>query len=402
MKKVFLSLALVAVATVAFGQKKAVQSAEKNFKKGDLEIALTEVEGATQNPETKDDPTTHLLKAKIQTKMFEKTEEFSDQTVEIGRNALSSFQNTMKMVGNDKNSKVGKEVYKEDLPDLPENLKPFSIRTLKNSAYAKAIATYENDDYANSFLFFALAADIDPADTTATFNAAFLANDLGKTAEAKDYFTRLLSVKEYDKLNAYYFLIQIASAEENNPEEAYRLIQLAREDYPSDKTLQEYEIQLLLQMNKMEEAMGSIEEALKNDPNNPGILLRYGYLKEQSGDLEGALTEYKKSVEADPNFFEGNFYTGAIYLDRAKAVLAEINELSDAEWEKRAAGMGKQADKIYEDAIPYFTKASELKPDNTDILEILHQIYTRLKNAPKVEEMNQKLIKLLGENWMER
>jgi tetratricopeptide (TPR) repeat protein len=402
MKKVFLSLALVALVTVAFGQKKVVQSAEKNFKKGDLTTALTEVEGAIENPETKDDPSTHLLKARIQTKMFDANEDYSAQTVETGRNALASFQNTLKMVGNDLNSKVGKEINKEDLPDMPANLKPYSLKTLKNSAYSKAIYTYEKDDMDKAFEFFALAADIDPADTTATFNAAFLANDLGKTAQAKEYFNRLLSNKDYDKLNAYYFLIQIAGSEENNPEEAYRIIQMARADYPNDKTLQEYEIQLLLQLNKMEEAMGSIEEALKTDPNNPGILLRYGYLKEQSGDLDGALNEYKKSVVADPNFFEGNFYTGAIYLDRARALLAEINNLSDAEWEKRAAGMGKQADKYYEDAVPYFTKASELKPDNTDILEILYQIHTRLKNTAKAEEANKKLIALLGENWMER
>lgn len=403
MKKLFLSLALVGVATFAFAQKKVVKSADKNFKKGDLEIALEEINGALQDPETKDDPNTALLKAKIQTKMFEADEDFAATTVSTGHAALASFQQTMKMAGGDKDSKIGKEVYKEDLPGMPDNLRPFSLMSLKNAAFNKAIQTYEEDDYAMSYEFFNLVSEIDPMDTTAHFNAGYLAyQELGKTAEAKKHFDKLITIDGYDKLNTYYFLVQIASSEEQDPEQAYKYVSMARKEYPEDKTLSEFEVQLLLQMNKMDEAMASVKEALKDDPNNSGLLLRYGYLLEQSGDMEGALAQYKKAVDADPNFFEGNYYTGAIYLDRARAILAEVNNLSDEEWEKRAPEMGAQADGLYRDAIPYFAKASELKPDNTEILEILFQIHTRLKNTAEAEKYNQKLIALLGPDWMDR
>jgi tetratricopeptide (TPR) repeat protein len=378
MKKLILSLALVGFTTMAFAQKKVVKSAEKNFKKGDLEIALTEVEGATSDPETMEDPATYLLKAQIQTKMFDLDEDFAASTVEKGRQAFGTFTKTLEMVGNDANSKIGKEIYKEDLPGMPENLKPYSLMALKGSAFNKAITTYEEDDFEMAYQFFALASDIDPKDTTLNFNAGFLANDLGKTEEAKMYFNRLLEIDGYDKLNTYYFLIQIASGVDQDPEAAYEIVNKARKDYADDKTLAEFEIQLLLQLNKMDEAMASIEEALKSDPNNAGILLRYGYLKEQSGDIDGALVQYRKSVEADPEFYEGNYYTGAIYLDRARAILADVNNLSDDEWEKKSESMAKEADGLYKEAIPYFTKASELKPENTDIMEILFQIHSRL------------------------
>jgi tetratricopeptide (TPR) repeat protein len=148
--------------------------------------------------------------------------------------------------------------------------------------------------------------------------------------------------------------------------------------------------------------MASVKAALKDDPNNSGLLLRHGYLMEQSGDMEGALGEYRKAVVADPNFFEGNYYAGAIYLDRARAILAEVNNLSDDEWEKRAPEMSKQADGLYQDAVPYFTKAAELKPDSAEILEILFQIHTRLKNPAEAEKYNQRLAALLGPDWMDR
>ena len=66
--------------------------------------------------------------------------------------------------------------------------------------------------------------------------------------------------------------------------------------------------------------MSQIKEALANDPNNTGLLLRSGYLKEQAGDIEGGLVDYKKSVEIDPNFFEGNYYTGVLLLEQATKI----------------------------------------------------------------------------------
>jgi tetratricopeptide (TPR) repeat protein len=191
------------------------------------------------------------------------------------------------------------------------------------------------------------------------------------------------------------------SGEDKNPEAAYDVIMAAREDYPSDKILAEYEIQLLLQLNKMDEAMAQIKEALANDPNNTSILLRSGYLKEQSGDVDGALADYKKSVEVDPNFYEGNYYAGALLLEKSRGILAELNSLSDDEWEKRSASMGEEANQHYAEAVTYFEKSLELKPEDTDIMGILYQIHTRLKNEAEAEKYNNKLVELLGPNWQD-
>lgn len=403
MKKLFLSIALVGIATFAFAQKKVVKSAERNFKKGELEVALEEIESALQDADTKDDPNTSLVKARIQTKRFELDEENTTETIDVGMSALEYFNKALSMVDGDLSSKVGKEIVKEDIPGMPDNLRPFSRETLKMAAFNKAIQTYEEEDYAMSYEFFNMVSEIDPSDTTANFNAGYLAyQETGDIDAAKKHFKRLIEDPEYNKLNTYYFLIQIASAEDQDPEAAYNYVAAARKDYPEDKTLSEFEVQLLLQLNRMDDAMASVKDALADDPNNSGLLLRYGYLLEQSGDLEGALAEYKKAVEADPEFFEGNYYAGAIYLDRARAILAEINELSDEEWDKRAPQMGEQADGLYRDAIPYFSRAADLKPENTDILEILFQIHTRLKNTDEAEKYNQRLISILGPDWIER
>jgi tetratricopeptide (TPR) repeat protein len=401
MKKLVLSLALVAVASLAFGQKKIVKEAEKGFKSGNLQAALVAIDGATTNPETSADPATFMVKAQIQTKIFSRDSSNTMETLKVGSEALATFNTTFEMAGNDKTSAVGKLVYADELAGIQDNLRPYSIITLKNFAFDKALERYNENDMEMSYEFFNLAGEIDKADSTIHYNAGFLANDLGRFDDAKKHFGYLFEIPSYNKTNAYYFMVQILSTEEKNPEAAFELVTKARAEYPNDKVLAEYEIQLLLQLNKMDQAMAQIKDALANDPNNSGLLLRFGYLKEQAGDFDGALTEYKKSVEVDPNFFEGNYYTGALMLEKSRSILAELNSLSDSEWEKKSSEMGKQADDLYKQAIPYFTKALEIKPDNTDIMIILFQVHTRLKNTTEVNALNAKISAILGANWQD-
>ncbi|EON78248.1 hypothetical protein ADIS_1445 [Lunatimonas lonarensis] len=403
MKKLILSLALVGIATtLAFGQKKVVKSAERNMKRGNLEQAYEEIQAALDDPETGDLSTTYLLKGKIETLMFEADSSNTMQTLDYGISAKESFTTVFDKEGRDSTTKVGKDLFKEVLPDMPENFQGQGVYRLKSASFNKAIERYEDEDMEMAFEFFALAAELDPKDTSIVFNAGYVGNMVGESQRSKKFFTSLLDIKEYNKLNAYYFLIQIASAEDNDPQEAYRLVSEARKIYEDDKGLAEFEIQLLLQLDKMDEAMASIESALVNDPENTAILLRYGYLKEKSGDIDGALTEYKKTVAVDPDFFEGNYYAGALYLEKARNIISAINDLSDEEWDKQSPIMVKEADDLYADALPYFTRASNLRPDNTDIMEILYQIHSRLKNEAKVEEYNKKLSELIGADWMER
>ncbi|PZX51267.1 tetratricopeptide repeat protein [Algoriphagus ratkowskyi] len=394
-------MALIGATTLAFAQKKVVRSAEKNFKSGDLTAAMTDITAASSDPETGSDPGTYLLKAQIETKKFGSDSSNSATTLKLGKAALATYHKAFEMAGSDKNTGVGKDVYGDDMPGVPDNLRPYSIYTLKNVAFDKGGERFNADDLEMAYEFFNLAGEVDHTDTTVHYNAGYIAQEIGKFDEAKKHYGYLLDVEEYNKLTVYYLMVQILSGEDAEPEAAYDVIMAGREDYPEDKVLAEYEIQLLLQLNKMDEAMASIQEALKNDPNNPGILLRSGYLKEQAGDIDGALVDYKKSVEADPEFYDGNYYAGALLLEKSREIIVAIGGLSDADWEVKAKPMTDEANLYYKQAIPYFEKAIEIRPDNTDIMAILYQVQTRLKNDAEAEKYNKMLIELKGPNWMD-
>ena len=186
MKKLILSLAMVAIATIAFGQKKVVKEAEKGFKQGNLEAALTAIDAAITDPETSGDPATFLLKAQIHTKMFGRDSSNTMETLEIGGQAVSTFNKAFEMAESNKTSPVGKAIYAEELPGIPENLRPYSLLSLKNLAFDKALERYNEDDLEMSYEFFNLAGDIDKTDSTIHYNAGFIANDLGMFEEAKN------------------------------------------------------------------------------------------------------------------------------------------------------------------------------------------------------------------------
>ena len=227
MKKLILSLALIGATSLVFAQKKVIKEAEKGYKSGNYEAALTAIDAATTNPETSGDPATFLLKAQIQSKLFGSDSSNTQETVAMGAEALETFNKTFEMAGSDKSSGVGKEVYEEDMPGVPENLRPYSILTLKNLAFDKGIERFNVEDTELAYEFFNLAGEIDHADSTIHYNAGFLANDLGKFEDAKRHFGYLLEIPGYNKLNAYYFMVQILSGEEKNPEAAYELVSKA-------------------------------------------------------------------------------------------------------------------------------------------------------------------------------
>ncbi|MEP4376208.1 MAG: methyltransferase, partial [Algoriphagus sp.] len=109
MKKLILSMALIGATTLAFGQKKVVRSAEKNFKSGDLTAAMADIEAASADPETSGDPATYLLKAQIETKMFGSDSSNTASTLEIGEAALATYNKAFEMAGSDKEAGVGEE-----------------------------------------------------------------------------------------------------------------------------------------------------------------------------------------------------------------------------------------------------------------------------------------------------
>jgi tetratricopeptide (TPR) repeat protein len=111
------------------------------------------------------------------------------------------------------------------------------------------------------------------------------------------------------------------------------------------------------------------------------------------GNEQKAIETYKKTMEVDPEFFNAYYNLGALYYNKgvqqievAKDVPANENARYEAEL--------KKADQWFELALPYMEKCHSLQPDDKMVLESLKNLYYRLKNMDKYNEILEKIEKL--------
>lgn len=130
------------------------------------------------------------------------------------------------------------------------------------------------------------------------------------------------------------------------------------------------------------------EELLAKDPGNKIANYGMGYVYVSQQKYEEALKYYQKSVETDPEFFDGNYQCGFCYYQIG---LENGRKISGKKYSSQAAA-DKESEalvKVYlRKAAPYFEKVRELKPDNPDRwASELKVIYQNLGEKAKLAEL---------------
>lgn len=127
-----------------------------------------------------------------------------------------------------------------------------------------------------------------------------------------------------------------------------------------------------------EAATKSIESIVASDPNNARYVDLKGRLLEMQGDVEGAITAYKKAVEIDPT--QGSSYSnlGRVYFNKATD---KENELYD---QRKYDDVDKVAGPMYLEALPFYEKAFQYdtKHEDNTIANALRTIYYKEFQKP--------------------
>jgi tetratricopeptide (TPR) repeat protein len=134
-----------------------------------------------------------------------------------------------------------------------------------------------------------------------------------------------------------YLYLQYNETEKANSEfeKSTELYQQVVEKTPDDADAV-YRLALAaFQAGKMDLAQENFEKAVETDPENPGKITNYGvFLMSSSGDFEGAIEQFKKALELNPN--ENLKTTIQTYIALAEAQLNSNNDSqkNEAENEK--------------------------------------------------------------------
>lgn len=172
---------------------------------------------------------------------------------------------------------------------------------------------------------------------------------------------------------------------------AMEVISKGLEAHPGNASLQNLQLQFMLETGDYESALTQFETALQSDPTNTLYLYNIGYIYQtKKNDADKALEYYNKALEVDSTNSASAYMAGYIYIDKTNAITERMNSLSRNQTSEFNRLDGER-DAIYEEALKYFLMAYEAEPNDLSTVKALREVYFKLGNVAKVGEFTQKM-----------
>ncbi len=434
----FFVLLLVCFTATAQKQKKPnLNKALNAWRDGNLAEAKQIIDDATTYEKTKDDGKTWyyrgLIYASIDTTSNEEHKSLAENPLQV---AVESFAKA------DQLGKAGSEYFVMTPGAVIPETKTQQVTNLANYYLNGAIAEYQdNADYdaclallAKTINVFENAGVADyPNDTLAYYVQAVVAAENEQPELAIESVEKLYASGGTSR-DGYLILYRIYSTgPTKDDEKALQIAREARAKFPKDPDFPKYELGLLIDLGRMEEAKTELQKAIDSDPDNklyhfflgyanvriaeverkaidslsianmskkdPGIAAQIDKHAEKQMALVGeARQSFEQALRVDPGYFEAQFYLANTYTMEIDKTTREYNSLpSNASTAKKRQELIQKRVAQSEEAIPHLEKALTLASkddDKIDVLQMLGQLYYYTaddKNSARVANELKKL-----------
>ncbi|HRH65715.1 MAG TPA: hypothetical protein PLU53_05425 [Bacteroidia bacterium] len=391
MKRISLVVAVICIsASFAFSQKSKVRSAYNFYKDPYNEYgkAKEAIDEAILNEQSKGMAEAWYYRGLIYSALHssENFKSLCDHCLEV---AAESFRKANEL--NPKN-------------EWADEISTFRIPQVKQLIFSDGVASFNGGNFSKALSEFEYVMKLAPGDTAVILNSAISAENAGNKEKAKLYYSQLTSMNYPD--DQIYLSLSNLFLHEKDTTNALKTIRDGRKLFPDTLRLLLSEINLMLSMNKQQEAIGAMEAAIVKDPQNQNLYLalgnaydNLGHPKDEKGiDLpktpeseaysKKAEEIYKKGLNVNPNSFEINFNLGAYYFNQASELENKANALkSVSEYDKAKI----EFEKKYKDSEPFLEKALEVNPNDAGTLNSLKLLYFRTKETEKYDMVKAKL-----------
>ncbi len=390
MKRV-LTLCLTAVSVWAVAQKPVKPNINKAFNAwnyGKYADAKAIIDVSMTDPKLSLDPKTWLYAGLI----YATIDTASNPDIHnLAPDAFEKAVNAFRKADELKGSKS--DLFYTSASGLPVP-KSLAIDQLAGYYLNQGAAAYQEDDFKTAIKNFEKSQQLKPDDTTSFFYAGVAANADENYQQAKSFMETYL--KNGGKMVEAYYVIINAYALANQKDKAIEVCRQARTQYPKNLELPKLEIQYLLELNRINEAKAGLEEAIKSEPNN--FILHYflAYTHFQSQNYEASKASVKRALELDPKSFDAQLLLAKCYFVEADKIKKEMAALGISEADKKKRF---ELDKVYVEklkaALPFWEKAEQLNPSDTEVLDALYLIYGDLGMDAQIKRI-EKRYKELG------
>ncbi len=402
MKRVLLTVALCVVATAAFAQKKAVNEAQSLAKGNkDFAEARTLIKGALENEETKNDPKTWFVAGFVEDQQFsaERTKQILGTTPDepVMYEALGAILPFFK------------KAYELDmLPDAKGKVKPKHVKDIKSILSADHVYYinggayyFDQRDYAKASDFFEQYLEIsdlpmfegekvaerDSNFMTVQFYAAVAATQLGDSQKAIQALERAKNT-DFRQNDVYQYLCyEYEQAKDSVNFE--KTLEEGLNKFPEEKYYLLNLINSYIYSNRNEKAIEFLNTAISNEPNNAQLYDVMGRVYETGfKDFAKAEEAFIKANQLDPENTDILSNLGRVYYNQGVNKQGEANMINDNKAYQEELAKAKT---FFRQALPYFEKAHQLKPDDTEYMTALRGIYYNLDMGKEFEEIEAKL-----------
>lgn len=374
MKRLILTIALsLFVVMGAYAQKKVLKNASKALRKGELQEAITLAEQAAQDPETGQDPDTYITLGQAYLKTFVNSE-FNNY--DAANKSLSWYEKAME-VGDEKTTEMLLEQPFFNPKDPTEYIGGGeNLGLLEYYLITQFNDKLQNDDFEGAYELGVISSKINPSVEKAFF-AGYAADNAGLKEEAYKAFNEVIAFNEaYDNLE--YTFNYVIQYERNNDkfDEALETARKAQEMYPQAKVFKDWEVDLLIQSDRMDEAISGLQKIVDAGEADKVTYYTLGYLQWNNEQLSAAEESAKKALELDPDYLDALYVAGSVVFNQGAEIMREANaEVDDNDRYER---LREQALTRFKEAQPMFEKCLATNPDDIYSLRPLSTIYDQL------------------------
>lgn len=391
MKKLIFALVFIGLGTFSYGQyvpKGKTAKAEMAYNQGKLDIAKAEIDEAfkiDKNGKVSGSEKNWYTKGRIYKAIY------LDDSTDYGnlmpkeealKTSMESFNKVLSM---------GKEASVNVVFTDQE------VSQLYGTIINEGAERYNENDFEGAYKSFMTALTVSPNDTTALLYGGVSANQAEMIDEALSCFEQLAANGDAS-IDTYKTMIYLYRTEKEDMESVLNTVNNALEKFPANNELTQEKITTLIMMERVDDAKAELESAINNEPTNSLYYYFLGYLYDVQEDAANSIEQYKKALELNPEYYEANYNLAVVYYNKARNILSDLNNLSLDEYRKQESEYLERATVHFKEALPYFEKAMEIRPDeDIQLLETLEGVYIRLKMTDKAEALEKKIKALTGQ-----
>jgi len=363
-------MVLLLCVSMVNAQKSKVTGASNYLNSGKLDKAKEAIDAGMGHEKCVAWPKAYLIQGKVYQAIFESPlpayKNLADAPL---KTAYEAYLKCMELDVKNKYSKAIKAQMTNLIPDYTNR----AVQFYNVEDYAGALGAFEKVLEIEELEMF--KADNLAVDTAVIFNAGLAAQKISNFEAAIKYYKKTIEYN-FGGAKAYAYLSKVLKDSEK-AEESLTYLHKGFEMYPDDAYMLVELINHYLLGPNPNEAVEYLDKALSLDPENASYYRAKGTVFEKTDEPEKAKEMYKIAFVKDPKDYISQYNLGVLQLNEAEEARKVANDIMD---QKKYDAALKNLYKLYEEALPYFTKVVELKPDEQNSIATLKELYFKLRN----------------------